>query len=1339
MTTRLRDTRLPLLGAQAGMWFAQQLDPGNPTFVMADHLDLSGRVDTELLMACIRATLSEVDVASATFGADDDGPYQRLDGPPTWRSVVHDLSGEADPRAAALRWMDVDRARPVDPSQDSLMTTALLRTGAEHLVWYQSAHHVVLDAYGAGLMVARAVACYDALLAGRDVEPSPFGAFAELVAEERAYQEGPDHAQDRAFWQAALAGRGPAATLTTRPGRAAHRVCRRVVHVDPDTAARVRVVARGAGVALPTFLLAATAAYVHRMTGEAEVTLGLPVSGRRTALARRTPSMLANALPLPLDLPAGTTVADLLRHTGERAKQVLRHQRYRGEQVRRDLRAAGRHGALFGPLVNIMPAAPALHLGPAEATPHNLSNGPVEDLAVVVYDLGDAGGLRLNVNANPDRYSAAEVGAHADRLVAFLRAVAEADPDLPVARLDVGTDAERRAVLAAGIGPDRPLPATTLAAMVHDQASRTPDAPALRSGDSTTSYRELTCRANRLAHVLAARGVGRGALVAVALPHGPDAVLALLGVATAGAAWLPVDPQYPAARIALLLDDARPDLVVTDQQTTGLLDVADRPVLVLDSPAVDADLAARPDTRPDPGAGPRDPLYVVYTSGSTGVPKGVVVENRSVVNYLSWCAEEYPGLDGESLLATSLSFDLTVTGLFGPLTTGGCVRLARLQDAGDGGDTGQPCTFAKLTPSHLPLLAGLPEHYAPSRTLVLGGEPLVGEELARWRADHPAATTVNAYGPTETTVNCTHHVLPPGGEVPDGPVPIGRPLRNTRVSVLDAGLRPVPPGAVGELYVAGAGLARGYLGRPGETAERFVADPYGPPGARMYRTGDLARWDARPDGPALVFVGRADEQLSVRGHRVEPGEVVAALVAHPGVARAAVTVREDVPGDRRFVAYLVPAPGHDVDPPGVLAHLARRLPSHLVPDAAVVLDDLPLTAHGKLDRAALPAPAVPVGGRATGRPPVTDRELRLVKIFEEVLGVDGVGIDDSFFDLGGHSLLAARLMTRVREEFAVRITLRTLFEAPTVADLAGRLDEEATEAFDVLLPLRARGALPPLFCLHPAGGLSWCYSGLPRHLHPERPVYGLQAAALSGGGLPSTVGDMARTYLDEIRTVQAHGPYHLLGWSFGGAVAHVVATDLQARGEEVAFLALLDAYPQGYWDHEWVPGQWEALAALLDVAGCGLDALGERPLAGSGVDDLVRSHGPRIVEILRREGSVLADLTEQHLRAYVEVFTNNARLQRELTPVPFEGDLLYVTATIGRTPTTPTWREWTPYVSGRIEDHPVASTHNNLTHPAPLARIGEIVEGWLRRLDDARPRGGAVRQESAGKRERKAG
>jgi enterobactin synthetase component F len=1292
------ERQLPLTAAQSGMWYAQALDPDSPALNTAEYLEIHGPVRPELFAEALHRTAEDAEALRVRIAETPDGIRQFIHSESSDGFPLHqaDLRDAPDPDAAARAWMDEDLARPFDLAAGPLFQHALLRVGDERWLWYQRVHHIVLDGFGYSLLARRTAETYTALAAGRHPADNPFGRLDDLVAADLAYRDDEQYALDRAHWSETLADRPEAPTPAGRTALPSHTFLRATAHVPDEVTDGLRSLAAELRATWAELIVATQALYVSRATGRSDVVLGLPLMGRMGSVALRVPGMVMNVLPLRLEVQPATTLARLTRQVVLGMRAARRHQRYRFEDIRRDLGLLGEGRALVGPLINVMPFDYGLTFAGAATVPHNLSAGPVDDLTVNVYDRADGRGLRIDHDANPALYTRAELAAHQERFLALLARLAGHDPETPLARLGIATDAERHLVVTDFNATDHGVPATTLIGPIEAQARRTPDAPALIDADRTLTYAALTTRANQLAHHLAAGGVGPGTIVGVALPRSVELIVALLAVLKAGGAYLPLDPGYPADRLAHVLDDADPVCVITDAATAERLPGTGRDLVLLDR----TDLARLPTYDPPRALTPSDSAYVIYTSGSTGRPKGVVVPHAAIDNRLRWMQHTYPLTPGDRVLQkTPSGFDVSVWEFFWAFRVGATLVLADPEGHKDPSYLArlireQAVTVCHFVPSMLQLFLAEPEAAGCTglRHVFCSGEALPRETAHHFHRRLPTVPLHNLYGPTEAAVDVSHHTCVPADT---GTVPIGRPVWNTRLYVLDAALQPCPPGVPGELYLAGVQLADGYLGRPALTATRFVADPYGPPGSRMYRTGDLARWS---DDGEVIYLGRTDHQVKLRGQRLEPGEIEARLTAVEGITGATVLLREDRPGDQRLVAYVTGSAPDDLR-----TRLAAALPDYMVPSAFVALDDFPLSPNGKLDRAALPAPAAT--SRADARAPRTPTEETLTRLFAEVLGVDRVGADDGFFDLGGTSLLAARLMARIRDTLGTRTPLGALFRAPTPAALADGLTGAGQDdtALDVLLPLRATGTRTPLFVFHPAGGISWCYSGLLSRLGPDQPIHGLQARGLrEGEELPATMDEMAADYAGRLRAVQPQGPYRLLGWSVGGVIAHTVAVHLQQAGETVELLALLDAYPSDQWRDLAGPTEADALNALLRMAGY------------EGGTGLTRDE---VLGVLRREGSALAALPQRVLDAVIGIVTNNARLMRTQNHRTFDGDLLFFTAAAPRAEHWLTPQAWTPYLTGTVDEHELDCLHPEMTRPGPLDDIAATLAARLKEID----------------------
>ncbi|MFJ6050452.1 amino acid adenylation domain-containing protein [Streptomyces sp. NPDC092307] len=1057
--------RLPLTGAQSGVWYGQRLDPDSPVYNVGQYVEIDGPLDAGLFVTALRRTVAESEALTARFAEGPDGePYQVA-----WRGpaagplvAVLDHTDQDDPYGTALSLMRADMARPVDPVRDSLYVFTLHKVGPDRTLWYQRAHHLVLDAFGFSLVSRRTAEIYTALAAGEEPTPDPFGGLEVILAEEHAYRASPRFAEDRAYWLERLADRPEPEPLSGARFPAAHAFLRDGATLTRRETAGLLAIARAAKASWADVMTAAFAAYLHRATGSRDVLLSLPAMARLGSAALKVPSMVVNVLPLRVAVRPQTPLAELVAAVAADVRDLRRHQRYRAEDIRRDLGLSGREQGLLGPMVNIKAFDNSLDFAGAAGSVHNVAAGPVDDLTLGVYLDAAEGRIRFELDANPQAYDAGTLAARRAEFAHFLRDAAAAGPQAPVGRPDLLAPAARDALLLDRNDTDHPIPAGTVVDAFEHAARLHPEVPAVIAGADTLDYAALEERANRLARLLIGRGAGPERLVGLALPRTADLVVALLAVLKAGAGYLPLDLDYPADRLEFMVEDARPLCVLTTLAGAAGAPVVDGvETVVLDAPdtlAELADTAADAPTDADRSAPLTGghPAYVIYTSGSTGRPKGVVVPHAALANFLRMQAHELELGPGQRLVAvTTISFDIAALEIHTPLISGATVVLADRDTVRD------PAALATLVDAHRPsvmqatpslwhalLEDGRPASLGGTRVLV-GGEALpaaLAERLAR-----TAHSVTNVYGPTEVTVWATSSRLDRGHTgVPD----IGVPFWNTRAHVLDGALRPVGVDRPGELYLAGDQLARGYLGRPALSAERFVADPYGPAGSRMYRTGDLVRRHA--DG-RIAFLGRVDDQVKLRGFRIELGEIESALTAGEGVDRAVALVREDLPGFPHLVGYVTPAAQGPVpDAAGLRREVAERLPEYMVPSAVVVLDAFPLTANGKIDRRSLPAPDLAATAGAGARTPRGAREEILCGIFADVLGLESVGPDDDFFTLGGHSLSAARVIARVRTALSTECGIRDVFEARTVAALAALLTERTAAA----RPAPVAGARP---------------------------------------------------------------------------------------------------------------------------------------------------------------------------------------------------------------------------------------------------------------------------------------
>ncbi len=1350
----------PLSFAQQALWFLDRLAPGRSTFNVSSAVRIAGPLDLAALARGFGEIVRRHESLRTTFVARDGRPVQVVSDDGAFLLETEDLRGLAAPdREPEARRLAVEESRrPFDLGRGPLVRAKVLRLGDAENVVLLSMHHIVTDGWSFGVAAGELAAIYDAFRQGR---PSPLPELpiqgSDFARWQRSWLQGPVLDRLLAYWTGRLSGLVALELPTDRPRPAIRheRGATRFFELGEDLSRSLLDLGRREGTTPFMTLLAGFQALLHRYSGQDDIAVGSPIANRNRAETEGLIGYFVNMLVLRGDLSGDPSFRDLLVRTREAALGAFEHQDLPFDRLvealhpGRDLSRTPLFQVMFVLQNNRLPDVGRRDLAVAPFAVGEGTGTAKFDLtlAFVEADRGLSGSLEYDTGL----FDPATIERMIDRFRALLAAVA-ADPARRLSDLPLATEAEQDLVLREWNRTGVALPGE---ACVHHlfeaQAARTPDAVALVDEGQSVTYRDLDARADRLARRIAARGAGPGASVGLFVERSIAMAVGILATLKAGAAYVPIDPAYPAERVALLLEDSAVRLVLTQASLAGRLAGQG----AVEAIGIDADGGeAGPDVAPAP-ARPADAAYVIFTSGSTGRPRGVVVPHRGVVNHALAATRLFGLTPADRVLQfSSISFDIAVEELFPAWNAGATVVLR--------GDDAQldPAAFTAMVDREAITVLDLPTAYwhawtawlsatsaalpGSLRLVVVGGERALATSHAAWCsiAGSGRVRWLNTYGPTETTVIATSYE-PAGGPTTDD-LPIGRPIANARAYVLDARLRAVPPGIPGELFVGGEGVARGYQGRPGLTAGRFLPDPFATaPGARMFRTGDLARW--RVDGQ-LEFLGRVDEQVKVRGFRVEPGEVEAALLAIDGVGRAAVVA---VPHERdgaRLIAYVVPARA-GIEAAGLRRGLRAKLPGHMVPSAFLLLAELPLTISGKLDRRALPAVAEAESGRgSTHLAPRDDLETRLAALWEDLLGVRPVGVRDNFFDLGGHSLLAIRLLSRVEEEFRRRLPLSALFLGATVEDLAGLLREPAANPGGTpLVAIRPGGAGVPFFCVHPAGGIVYCFRELAARMGDDRPFYAFQAPGLDGEREPlASLEAMAAAYIEAMRRVRPEGPYHLGGWSLGGVVAFEMARQLREQGLQVATLSLFDTQAPGAGGRRELPAAAEAQLAELgrEVATLGADgreqAPGDDPAADAALlaefaTELAAEFGGDVGRMIEQFRRLAPDerrgLVFRHFRidrVYTEETgpERSARLWAVLRsgllagaryrPRAYPGRIeLFRAADTGREKGSDPAMGWSPWASGGVTVHEVPGDHHSILQSPGVARLAALLRSAL--------------------------
>jgi amino acid adenylation domain-containing protein len=1132
--------------AQRSIWLLEQLNPGSSVWNIAAAFDIDGRLDSGALTRSFKTILARHATLRSRFVAVDGLPTIETLPAADWTIDYRDLREDAQPRERADAIAAAEAQRPFDLATGPLFRVILLRTGEARHLLVIVLHHIAADGSSLGVIAHELNELYADYTAGRVASLPPLTyTYADFTAWDAA-QEASDE-QNLAWWQDQLSGELPDARLAGAgaplPGGRGQRVS---LDLDAVLRAGVDRLAREHEATPFMVLLAAFVLLIHRRTGERDVLVSTPTSHRERREFANLVGMFVNPLVLRTQVTDGMSVRDLLAGVRQSVLDALAH------QVSFDRVVEAVHPERRGsenPLVGLSLAyqnmvLPSLRFGGASVERKRLAfTGSRFEISIEVWPT-DAG-LTCDFEYATDLFDTVDIERMMDQYRMLLEGMVS-DPALAVSRISLLSAAERQQLLVewndttAGYRADR-----CLHELFAEQATLTPDAVAVLHGRAQLTYRELDERSNQLAHHLRTLGVGPEVLVGVCVERSPNMIVALLGILKAGGAYVPLDPTYPPQRLAFMLEDTRAAVLVTQ---TSCRDAVSYSGSVVDLDADTAKIARLPVSAVQSGAGPDNVAYIIYTSGSTGQPKGAMLRH-SAVALVDWAQHTYTAEElSRTVAATSICFDFSIFEIFAPLCSGGAVIIVANMLEPPAAALGP--TLLNVVPS---ALAELVRRGTLPETLLAincGGETLSNSVVQEVYRTTRVQRVINVYGPTECTTFATTAVVPRGAEREPS---IGKPLRNTRVYVLDAGLELVPVGVAGELYITGAGLARGYLGRPELTEQRFVANPF-EPGSRMYRTGDRVRW--REDGE-LEFIGRNDHQVKVRGFRIELGEIENALKHHAGVQDAVVVAARDEQGDVRLSAY-VASGSHRIDLVALRATAAAWLPRYMIPHYYLVLDALPLNPSGKVDRGALGKLRAP--DEQDSGPLHNPLERAVADTFAGLLGLQQFGRTQNFFDGGGHSLLAVQAANQLGQMLGQQVTPLSIFHAPTPEALASVIDADVRTPDQQLVVLQPHGEEPPLFCLHDLFSRPVHYQALLRYLPKRQPVYGLTPGLLANQlTSDSCFTVLARAYAAEIKRTQPSGPYRVCGYSIGGMLAFETARELVAQGEDV-LLILLDTF-----------------------------------------------------------------------------------------------------------------------------------------------------------------------------------
>lgn len=1185
-----RTGKLPLSFAQESLWFINQLEPASRAYNISIATELTGALDLTVLRRSLCEIVRRHESLRTRFVAVDGAPVQLITDNFAMAMPLVDLSDLTDPlrKQEADRIIEHEAGTPFDLEELPLLRVSLLKLGQQQHILILNMHHIISDGWSMGVLFSEIARLYEAFSSGEDSPlPDLQIQYTDYALWQRSWLKGEELEKQLSYWRERLTGAPPSLELPLDRRRpAAQRFCgsREERSLSRNLSDRLRQLSQREGVTLYMTVLAAFQVLLSKYSGQEDILVGSPIANRDRTELEGLIGFLVNTLVLRTDLSGNPTFTQLLARVREAVLGAFEHRDLPFEKIVSELRPE--RTLTRSPIFQVMFVQQNALSWPVNSRGPTMKSLEIDTGAtkfdLTLFLIENEGDLQLRFEYNTDLFDSQTIARMFDHFQTLLEGIV-ANPGRRLSALPLLKDSERKALLSRwNTEKTDNVRACSIHDLIEKQAERSPQATAVVFENQALTYAELNSRANQVAYLLRRSNVSADVCVGLLVDRSVEMLVGLLGILKAGGAYVPLNPNQPKARLVRQLEQAKAPILITQERY--LSDVAQYPgrsfCLDRDRLLLESEEKSNPKWTTDP----QDLAYVIFTSGSTGTPKGVAVTHQNLVNYTEFICDSLKldiicdslKLDSGKLnfaTTTTIAADLGNTCIFPSLASGGCLHVLSYETTTDSARFAEYMTdhsidVLKIVPSHLnSLLASEKGHsILPQKYLISGGEALSWELAIRIRELKPDCEVINHYGPTEATIGSLTFTLSQSNNHSWGSatVPIGRPMTNAEIFILNEYLDPVPVGVPGELYIGGAGIARGYLNNPEQTSERFIPNPFSQDDStRLYRTGDRARYLC--DGN-VEFFGRIDQQVKVRGYRIELGEIEAVLSEHPSIRQSVVVAREDRPGEKRLVAYVVLSEEVETIISDLRRWVKQRLPDYMVPSAFVMLDEVPLTANGKLDQRALPAPDGKQFQENSFVAPRNTLELLLTKSWEKVLGVRPIGVKDNFFDLGGDSLLAVRLFALIEKVYNKKLPLATLFQAPTVEQLVGLLSEEKwSPTWSSLIAIQPGGSKPPLFCLHLALGHVLFYRDLAHRLGADQPVYAFQPQGLDGTQPCHTrIEEMASHYIKEMRALQPEGPYFLGGSSSAGLIAFEMAQQLHAQGQEVGLLALFDTYAPGF-------------------------------------------------------------------------------------------------------------------------------------------------------------------------------